>query len=439
MNDRPCTEKRVFISHKSRDKYAATVIDGILRKAGGANLKVFLSERIEPGVEWSNEIWEKVKKADWLILLYTDPSDEWDWCLFEAGFFAGGGKTGLICLHTKDVIQPKPLQQWQSVHVNDEDEMEQFLKTLLTDLNPALVESKEDLRKLIVEIGAAFIRKVRRKLDSEWNTEFVIISFKNPAQVKMLKETGRISNDVSCGEEVRESLDIFGHRTGECTIETIQDGLNIYERSWWMKCLGEALRAAALKRYPIPPIPRIVSPYTGKEYQVVLHRMDRFNDDTLSFCLLFIEIAPENAEEKDRQLKFAANMLTIGRQFRWNILTKYHRDVTILKVQQAREEKIRECLEDLNLRIAWIRGEVERIDVITEDDIIALFEDENDKKKISKLLKELWPEVFQRLSNEIVARDLDGVLHTLTEMLKLNKDFMIMFADKYLGLWKKVN
>ena len=439
MNGNQFTEKRIFISHKSRDKEAAKAIDEILNLAGGKELKTFLSERIHPGVTWPQEIWDNLKRSDWLILLYTDPSEEWDWCLFEAGFAAGVGTSRLICLHTEEVMQPKPLQQWQSVRVNDKDEMENFLKNLLEDLNPTLFKSTERLHKLIDEIAAAFIRGVRRKIDSEWNTKFVMINFKNSEQVKILKETGQVQNDVTCGEEIRESLDIFGHRIGECTLEDIQDGLNIYERAWWMKCLGDALRAAALRKYPIPPIPRIFQPYTRKEYQVILHRIDRFSDGTLSFCLLFIERDPEIVEEKDKQLKSAADMLTIGRQFRWNILTKYYRDLSILKAQRAREEKIRECLADLSLRVEWIRGEAQRIDVFTDDDIITLFDDENDKKDISKLLKELWPEIFQRLSQDIEARDLDRVLDTLNQMLKLNKDFMISVAGRYLELWKRVN
>ena len=97
---------------------------------------------------WAAQIWDNLKKADWLLLLYTDPSEEWDWCLFEAGFFAGctTEKEGrLVCLHTTDVPPPMPLQGWQSVSITEEDKMENFLKDLYTGINQELINSPDKL------------------------------------------------------------------------------------------------------------------------------------------------------------------------------------------------------------------------------------------------------------------------------------------------------
>ena len=81
--------RHVFISHKAKDELAAEAIRKALKMRGGNSLEIFVSERIKAGSQWSEEIWKSLKRADWLLLLYTDPSQEWDWCLFEAGFFAG--------------------------------------------------------------------------------------------------------------------------------------------------------------------------------------------------------------------------------------------------------------------------------------------------------------------------------------------------------------
>ena len=43
---------------------------------------------------------------------------EWDWCLYETGFFAGSHEPSnkrLVCLHRAGVELPGPLQAWEAV------------------------------------------------------------------------------------------------------------------------------------------------------------------------------------------------------------------------------------------------------------------------------------------------------------------------------------
>ncbi len=127
--------RRIFISHKVKDRGAAEKIRSALKLYGADNLEIFVSERIKPGVRWNEEIVDNLQKADWLLLLYTDPSEERDWCLFEAGFFAGcvkGVEDRPVALHTMDVAPPIPLQRWQPVPVTDGTMLENFLEVLFS-------------------------------------------------------------------------------------------------------------------------------------------------------------------------------------------------------------------------------------------------------------------------------------------------------------------
>ena len=57
-------------------------------------------------------------------MLYTDPSHDWDWCLFECGCFAAkrftaeGDRYQLICVNSGSA-RLAPLQMWQDVSSRD--------------------------------------------------------------------------------------------------------------------------------------------------------------------------------------------------------------------------------------------------------------------------------------------------------------------------------
>lgn len=431
---------RIFISHKGKDKEAAAKITDALSVYGGTNIRIFLSERISAGVPWAAEIYDKLKRSDWLLLLYTDPSEEWDWCLFEAGFFAAtieDPKKRLICLHTLDDPPPMPLREWQTVPVTDGKKMEEFLELLFGDINPTLTRSKERLQELVDLIAKALQQEVRRKIRTKWYTQYLTLSM-NAAQVKELIQTGRVPGDVLCGLKEKEALNIFGYGTDECTMEKLEEGLDEHYKESWLKSLGESLRAASLNRRPIPRIPILYSPGIQKDYYVNLHCLHRFSDGSLEFYLLFIEQLPENIMEQGRELQKLGNMLKLGREFRWKILTKFKREISILMQRKDKEHEIEHCLENLRLSIDWAVGESQRLDIMTGDDVVQAFEKDEDIRAIDEATKNIWPRLFEDIYAGIADSDLTKVRDALDGMLESNKDYMIRAAGRYKELMERL-
>lgn len=432
--------RRIFISHKVKDRVAAEKIRSALNLYGAGNLEIFVSERIKAGVVWNEQILTNLQKADWLILLYTDPSEEWDWCLFEAGFFAGcakGAEARLICLHTTDVPPPTPLQRWQSVPVTDGIMLETFLKDLYSGINQELIDSPETLRNLADKIAGAFSLEVRRRIRSNWNTQYVTLSM-NADQIRELQSTGIVPVSTLCGSKEGESLDIFGHGSEECTMGTLGQGLDIHYKELWLKALGETLRAASLNRKPIPRLPVLYSPSSQRDYHVLLHCVRRFSDGSSEFYLLFIEKLPEDEDEQGRELQSLGNMLKLGRTFRWKILTKFHRELSVLKQRRGPQAEIKECLERLNWSMDWVIGESKRLDILTTDDVTNTFEDEKVKQDLSDALNNVWPRLFLAIREGIANADIDKVLSALSEMLRANKQYMIHAAGRYQELLKRM-
>ena len=140
----------IFLSHKSHDHTRALEIKSAFERNSAGRVHVFVSGLdIDPGVSWEDAIDEAMLEADIFILLYTDPADNWNWSLFESGFFtakvrgaakkhARGIHSRLICLHHPDVLPPDQLKSWQSLPATRE-KVTQFIREIYADVNPPLV------------------------------------------------------------------------------------------------------------------------------------------------------------------------------------------------------------------------------------------------------------------------------------------------------------
>ena len=101
------------------------------------NVEVFNpSADIRHGQAWRPQLYDALRASDMLLLVYTDPLDDWSWCTYEAGLFASleGDPTDAeptVCLHHPDAEPPRQLQHLQCVEARPAA-VEAFLRTLFT-------------------------------------------------------------------------------------------------------------------------------------------------------------------------------------------------------------------------------------------------------------------------------------------------------------------
>jgi hypothetical protein len=90
----------------------------------------FLSEKIAPGENWRTDISKAINSAEFMLLLYLDPDQDWGWCLFEAGLFSAqrlrDGERPLYCIHYPGAQPPDPLKDIQTTSATL-DGMKEFL------------------------------------------------------------------------------------------------------------------------------------------------------------------------------------------------------------------------------------------------------------------------------------------------------------------------
>jgi len=126
--------KTAFLSHKVTDGDLAVKCQKALRDL--LNIKVFMSEDIPKGTNWREDIHSAINKADCFILLFTDPIEDWSWCLYEAGLYGrsspqanGSRRRPIYCLHFRNTPPPSPLADLQTVRA-DVDEIQKFINNL---------------------------------------------------------------------------------------------------------------------------------------------------------------------------------------------------------------------------------------------------------------------------------------------------------------------
>jgi hypothetical protein len=126
IGDMKMPKTEVFLSHKAKDGLLAKQIRDVLTPLL-SDLNFFLSEEIDKSKDFRDEILKKLAKARFFILLYTDPSEDWSWCFFEAGAFhsarpeKGARQRQIYCLHTKDSLPPGPLANLQTIQAKAAD------------------------------------------------------------------------------------------------------------------------------------------------------------------------------------------------------------------------------------------------------------------------------------------------------------------------------
>ena len=139
----------VFISHKHEDyeqaKALRIALAGLAREfvveLENESLrlpKFFLSEEIKKGKNYKKKLEKAISDTEIFILLYANPTKNWDWCLYETGRFAATRrkKDLMIVLHHKDE-RPDPLKDEQSVKI-EADDLNAFLRQFLDWVHSAL-------------------------------------------------------------------------------------------------------------------------------------------------------------------------------------------------------------------------------------------------------------------------------------------------------------
>ena len=115
----------VFISHKHEDHALAVEVKKALEGLARPKLiDCFVSGiDITAGMDWRREIRSVLARSHLLVLLFTAPSKNWDWCLYETGLYTRfewaekNQVSSVVCLFSPGQASPSPIADLQGVPV----------------------------------------------------------------------------------------------------------------------------------------------------------------------------------------------------------------------------------------------------------------------------------------------------------------------------------
>lgn len=126
---------RIFVSHKHEDHDLAMAAEAALQDLSGDeySIRCFVSgSDIPAGADWNAVVRAELARSHMLLLLFTTPSQSWDWCLYEAGLFTRFDQVSagaVVCLYDPESSPPSPLKNLQGVPVVP-DKVARFLTRL---------------------------------------------------------------------------------------------------------------------------------------------------------------------------------------------------------------------------------------------------------------------------------------------------------------------
>ena len=301
---------RIFVSHKLNDsEVAQTVRDKLRFLAGNPDrIEIHTSNECEWGEDWFDRIHTLLSEADWLLLLYTDPTIDWDWCLYETGFYSGkrfvddDAQTSadrLIVIHNPETDIPEVLSRWKPVPAKSDtiwSLIQQIFKTVPHEANSAI---RPDIDKYREESQPA-IDSILKMFGASTSTNSYTDCLKihlTPEQSQRFAEERRLPDDAKVRGDA-PTLQIFGlaNPDGTTTWRRVLDELS-EGQTQWVADLEERLARGLGGGDLLPGLSYFVSE-NKRVYRPVFHRLTRRFNGSCDIRILLLQIGQDILQDE---------------------------------------------------------------------------------------------------------------------------------------------
>ncbi|MFX0202091.1 MAG: hypothetical protein ACFFCW_38765 [Candidatus Hodarchaeota archaeon] len=432
----------VFFSYKAKDALTAKAVVDVLRKNSAGKLKItyqgeFTEEYV--GKRWRGKIREEVHRANWFILLLPDPSDDWDWCLFETGLFEAQLTSAdrLICLHHPDVKIPNPIEGYQAVSATI-PEVENFLKMVFLNDNPvygleALNNSleEEELKK-VAKIIVEAIRPPRKM-------GLVLQAYEPWVELKVEDPSGLQDKDDLDRAIVQnannQALDLFDFDLKPATWGELRSGLpEQKEDDRWREELFRVIRKIAGGR-KFTPIQAVFQTSDNRLFRPVTCAVDRVGSIAGPIAIFHItfseEVAAVDASSVPKDISVLAIFLRYAFRFRWELLEKF-----------GTKPMSEDDVERLHNSLERIRADAASRGIESIEPLLALFPAEQ-ANKISEMNRNWYqirnPQGTGELDIAIKNKEAEKIPEILARFIPASQEFLVLAANRFSELLTKID
>ena len=421
----------VFFSYKKKDEEAAKAVVKTLRKYSAEKLDITyqadFTEEVA-GKLWRDKIRQAIHPANWFILLLPDPSDEWDWCLFETGLFVARRSSAdrLICLHHPATKIPSQIEDYHAVATTQE-ELEKFLRMVY--LNPDAIPGmealntavEENIPEIATEIMNA-VRPPRKYLAREIFEPWVEMKVQSPELLSSM-------DDLDSAEILtanRAALELFGFLKKPGTFGTLRrDVVEEGNDSRWRNELFHVIRRIATDR-SFSPVQAVFKSPGGTLHRPLTAAVDRVGEDgpIKSFHISFTEeISAVDRSSMPANLSMLADLLRFVFRFRWEVLEPFSKS-SLTEIEVNR----------LDNTLKRIKADWHSRHVGEHQDMFAMFNEEHQKRFAR--MAEMWNEISNdegtgKLDLALKMGEKEKIPPFLKEFLPMNQEFLQIAAERF--------
>jgi hypothetical protein len=436
----------VFISHKHDDHALAMAVHGALESLS-PHIECFVSGTdISAGADWNREIKSRLAVSHLLVLLFTWPSSNWDWCLFETGLFAkfdADELSAIVCIFGPDGESPRPLASLQGVAAVADD-VRRFLGALCKEtwrvsegwrrgpLAPRVRPAQ--LERAVATIVGAFPTAPPKAATTHPCHRVVLDLSHNEPPFDGIPTAARVV--VGDGKTSSYTLSLFNLTDGRRTITwgDLVDALD-GEDSGWRQQLDRRFVAALNEELFSPTTATLRAWHQGRRQQRPMKPM-----------LYRVARAPVAAgaepDERGRPLEVtivldpqrtpaglgnpALNLVRINARFATDVFEEFAGCVRDRALSDGEVfVDIREALRD-------VYEDADRYGVFDEQELRRVYGESFDTAGIAALGDE-WERELGELHRALDACDAGKVETELAALSRLNRTFSTLSAERYLA------
>ncbi|HEY8650787.1 MAG TPA: TIR domain-containing protein [Chthoniobacterales bacterium] len=434
---------QVFFSHKKEDAEVTDCIKGLLDRHT-ENVDYFISENIEKGTNWRQAIAKQLTLSSFLVLVFTDPNEDWGWCLYETGFFdaltQNPGTTPnrrIYCLHHASTEPPSPIADLQAVPAKIKD-VSQWLNELFEHTGQIKQAFRDDIPKIAEKLCGFFAERKPIYSAKSMNITVKCSNFVSP---ESLPEDTIIKGDLRLMEEV------FGTNTGIIDWKSVKERFSEFPDSSEanfnaLKEISRALYGIYRNKRVLPVQGTIFVGQGPKRYRAVVNNAKELSADRISCEVLLIEDVGGPLQNVDKPLGALLTSIRMAVRIRWEIVRPFVLKSN-LRILATNARKLR---YDLQTCFNNIFIEAEFRGNFSPDDVWCAFETRADQSKFQTMIEEwghtyakIWRGIgfedvtkrFSEVSEEPFSDQEIALLEAgMRELEKMNSDFLDMAVSR---------
>lgn len=446
---------RIFISHKHEDHALAMTVREAFHSLNAGNdaprIECFVSGvDIAAGTDWDRQIRRELSHSHLLVLLFTNPSHNWDWCLFETGLFTRfetDDVHSVVCIFGPGQEPPRPLARLQGVPAQT-GHVRRFLERLCREtwqvsddwrlgaIKPSVPDAT--LEQLAFRIAAAFPESGAPSLDL-YPCHRVVLDLSEIPEADL--HQGRIPEEarvVTEGEDATSALTlaVFSFVSGprRRTWGELLEALGA-TNSEWRHQLDRRFQAAIEEKLFTPMIATLRAWDPGRRQlrilKPVLYRLHRAPATRGAGGLasrprlvgVTIVFDPQLAPIRVGGPEF--NLVRIHARFDIEVFDEFTGKV------RERATAGADVCADIREAFRLIYEEVHKFGLFDEHELRRVYGDDYRSTHLSSL-GERWKAALDRLNEALDTKDLEAVEARLFEMRAISHQFSIIASARYL-------